>query len=209
MRILRYMELGGAVLAMLLLAGLVGSWRAARQEQAQLQAELKVTQQALQEANQRQKDRDVVLSRQLDKLSKQKASVNSPTQVLSALPDLLPLPVPLAVVQDASPGAQGEGTLGSKNSLPIVAPQPKVTLPVEDLKPLYDYAVECKACQLKLAASEADLKDERVKTVALGRERDNALREARGGSALRRIVRAAKWFAIGAAAGAVAAKLSR
>lgn len=197
------------MLALLLMAGLVGSWRAARQEQAQLQAELKVTEQALQEANQRQKDRDVVLSRQLDKLSKQKASVKSPTQVLSALPELLPLPVPLTVVPDATPATPREGTSASRNSLPIAAPQPKVTLPTEDLKPLYDFAVECKACQLKLAAAEADLKDERVKTVAVGRERDSALRAARGGSVLRRVVRAAKWFAIGAAAGAVAAKVSR
>jgi hypothetical protein len=41
---------------------------------------------------------------------------------------------------------------------------------------------------------------------ALTRERDDALRIARGGSLLRRIGRAAKWFLIGAAAGGIAAK---
>ena len=45
-----------------------------------------------------------------------------------------------------------------------------------------------------------------MKSQALGRERDDALRAAKGGSILRRIARAAKRFAIGAAAGAIAAK---
>jgi hypothetical protein len=40
-------------------------------------------------------------------------------------------------------------------------------------------------------------------------KRDDALRIARGGSISRRISRAAKWFAIGAAAGAVAPKAAR
>ena len=83
-----------------------------------------------------------------------------------------------------------------------------VRLPAEDLKPLYDFALECKACQDKLAAAQADLKDEKSKTLALSRERDDALRAARGGSVIQRVARAAKWFAIGAAAGAVAAKMA-
>ena len=53
----------------------------------------------------------------------------------------------------------------------------------------------------RLLAAQANLKDEQVKTQALGRERDDALKMAKGGSMTRRIMRAAKWFAIGAAAG--------
>jgi hypothetical protein len=45
-----------------------------------------------------------------------------------------------------------------------------------------------------------------LKTTSLTRERDDALRIARGCSILRRIGRATQWFLIGAAAGAVAAK---
>jgi hypothetical protein len=104
---------------------------------------------------------------------------------------------------------EGQGQPAGKNSLPIVAPEPKVLLPVEDLKPLYDFAVDCKSCQARLAVAQADLQDERTKTAALRRERDSALQVARGGSVVRRIVRAAKRFAIGAAAGAVAVKLAR
>jgi hypothetical protein len=81
-------------------------------------------------------------------------------------------------------------------------------IPAEDLKPLYDFALECKACQAKLTAAQSDLTDERTKTAALTHERDDALRLARGGNVWRRIGRVAKWFAIGAAAGAIAAKAS-
>jgi hypothetical protein len=84
-----------------------------------------------------------------------------------------------------------------------------IGLPAEDLKPLYDNALACKGCQAQLAAAQADLKDEKTKTATLGRERDDALRVARGGSVLRRVARAAKWFVIGAAAGALAVRCTR
>jgi hypothetical protein len=89
---------------------------------------------------------------------------------------------------------------------PTTEPQTNAAIPAEDLKPLYDFTIECKACQAKLAAAQGDLTDERQKTTSLTRERDDALRIARVGSVWRRIGHAAKWFLIGAAAGAVAAK---
>ena len=62
---------------------------------------------------------------------------------------------------------------------------------------------------MQLAAAQANLKDEQTKTQALSRERDTALKAARGGSLFRRVVRAAKWFVIGAARlASVAAKLA-
>ena len=36
-------------------------------------------------------------------------------------------------------------------------------LPAADLKPLYDFALDCKACQTKLAAAQSDLTDEKTK----------------------------------------------
>jgi hypothetical protein len=62
---------------------------------------------------------------------------------------------------------------------------------------LYDFTIDCKACQPKLTTAQAD---KRQKTIALTRERDDALLIARGGSILRRMTCAAKWFIIGAAA---------
>ena len=98
------------------------------------------------------------------------------------------------------------------NPLPKSPPNdasPAAVLPATDLKPLYDFALDCQACQAKLTASQADLADEKTKSAALTKERDAALQAAKGGSVLRRIARAAKWFALGAAAGAIAAKATR
>ncbi|MGB6833485.1 MAG: hypothetical protein WBE24_08495, partial [Candidatus Acidiferrum sp.] len=82
-------------------------------------------------------------------------------------------------------------------------------LPAADLKPLYDFAMDCKACQAKLATAQADLSDEKTENTALTKEKDAAVAAAKGGSVLHRILRAAKWFVLGAAAGAVAAKAAR
>jgi hypothetical protein len=82
----------------------------------------------------------------------------------------------------------------------------QAALPVADLKPLYDFAIDCKICQAKLAAAQADLTDEHAKTAVLTQERNEAVKAAKGGSLLRRIGRNAKWLALGAAAGALAAK---
>lgn len=82
----------------------------------------------------------------------------------------------------------------------------EAVIPSQDLKPLYDFALDCQACQARLAAAHSDLSDERAKTAALTGEKNAALRAAKGGSLWRRVSRAAKWFAIGAAAGAVAAR---
>jgi hypothetical protein len=57
--------------------------------------------------------------------------------------------------------------------------------------------------------AQANLKDEQGKTAAVGRERDSALQLARGGSVLKSVMRAAKWFAIGVGVGAVAVKVAR
>ena len=82
-------------------------------------------------------------------------------------------------------------------------------IPSADLKPLYDFALDCKACQSKLTAAQADLADEKTKTTTLTKERDAAVRTAKGGSTLQRAVRAAKWLLIGAAAGTLAARATR
>jgi len=121
------------------------------------------------------------------------ARIVTPAQIIHDLPNQLPLPS-LIVLQSAQASPDSP------------TPQTNAVIPAEDLKPLYDSAIDCKTCQAKVAAAQGDLADERNKTTALTRERDDALRIARGGSAWRRIGRAAKWFAIGAAAGAVAAK---
>jgi type II secretory pathway pseudopilin PulG len=211
-----WIKLGAVVIVAVLAASVFFAWRDARREQAALQAELKTTQQALAEATARQASRDAAVNDLVAGLKKKEAAVQKPAQVVAALPDVITLPAPITIDAEwpaSDPSASlraGDGPYTGKNAISDAdRVQPKVNFPAGDLKPLYDFALECKACQAKLAAAQGDLADEKVKSQALGRERDDALRAAKGGSVLRRIARAAKWFAIGAAAGAIAAKAAR
>jgi hypothetical protein len=195
-----WIQFGVAVVCVTLAVSVGVAWHTARLDAVRLQVELKASQAALAEASSRQEQRDASLKQVLAGIQKQKVAVRTPQEVVGALQDVLPLPTPLVIEAEPVKGESGKST--DESSL-------QLRLPAEDLKPLYDFSLDCKACKAQLAAAQADLKDERVKTEAVGRERDDALRVAKGGSVLRRVVRAAKWFAIGVAMGAAAAKLSR
>lgn len=212
---------------LILCVGLIQSWRADHRDRAQLAAELAATRQLLAAADARQHERDAQLTQTLAALAAEKRSVVTPAQIIRELPHELPLPAPITFQTDTassvgvtlgstaangSTAATGEASLAlTKNSAASVAttsqsnqkPPGGAIIPAEDLKPLYDFTLDCKACQAKLADAQGNLADEQRKTAALTQERDQALRIARGGSAWRRIGRAAKWFVIGAAAGAV------
>ena len=226
--ILRLIELA---VTFVLAASLFLAWRAERNDRAKLVTELAAAQQSLTQATDRQQSRDADLFHTLASLAAQKRSVQTPEQVLQALPQQIPLPQPLVrapvtepppyspTVNPANPGTAANSNLGhppNNNEAKPAAPepqlltpktsQPQAIIPTADLKPLYDFALDCKACQAKLAASQSDLADERAKTATLTKERDAAIRTAKGGSALQRAARAAKWLLIGAAAGTMAAR---
>ena len=224
-----WIRIGAAVVAVALGVSMLVAWRDARMQQASLQAELKSTQQALADATARQTSRDAALGTLLAQLKKSKAEVQNPEQVIAALPQVLPLPQAITLDGGTMAGSNGAGSAGESTAPGSGSKAPATVggryngkdaaggagnsasaeFPAADLKPLYDFAVDCKSCQAQLAAARGDLKDEQAKEQALGRERDDALRAAKGGSVLRRVARAAKWFAIGAAAGAIAAKAAR
>ena len=190
---MRWIRIAEVALVALLTIALFASWRADRRDRSQLESELAATKQLLSAADARQHDRDAQLAQTLATLAAEKRTIVTPAQIVRELPSQISLPSPIVL---QSPPA-------SPNS---PSPQTNAVIPAEDLKPLYDFTIDCKACQARLAAAQGDLTDERKKTTALTHERDDALRIARGGSAWRRIGRAAKWLLIGAAAGAAAAK---
>jgi type II secretory pathway pseudopilin PulG len=204
-----WIKVAAVVVVAVLAASVFVAWRDARKEQVALQAELMTTQQALAEATARQASRDAGVNDLVARLKKKEAAVQKPAQVVAALPDVITLPTPITIETAKTSPDQAAGTRQPSSATIPDGIEPRVNFPAADLKPLYDFAAEGKVCQVKLGAAEADLADEKVKSQALGRERDDALRAAKGGSVLRRIARAAKWFAIGAAAGAIAAKATR
>jgi type II secretory pathway pseudopilin PulG len=206
-------RLAALIVAAVLVVAVYQAWRGSRRDRAELAAELAATKQTLAASDARQQDRDSQLKEKLGALAAEKRTVRSPSQIIKELPNLIPLPTPL-VAAGGPPAGGSEGvTQGLASGNPAKGPSDagggptsQVQIPVEDLKPLYDFALDCKVCQAKLATAQGDLADERIKTVTLTQERDAALKIARGGSIWRRVGRAAKWFAIGAAAGAVAAR---
>src|SRR6266478_2002857 len=187
------------------------AWRADRRDRAQLASELVATKQLLAAADARQHDRDARLVETLTALAAQKRIVVTPAQIVRELPREIGLPAPI-VLQSADANSSIPNPMDKQptgNATPAHKAnqsESQAVIPAEDLKPLYDFTIDCKACQAKLIAAQADLTDEKIKTAALTKERDHAIQIARGGSPFRRIARAAKWFLIGAAAGAIAAK---
>jgi hypothetical protein len=208
-----WLKLATTLLVAILAVAIFEAWRAEHRETAQLEAELASTKQALAAADARQHDRDTQLTQTLSSLAAEKRAATTPTQILHDFPNVISLPTPLTLESDANSVAgavaksvNGKAMPGSGGSGTDTPKPQQLLIPAEDLKPLYDFGLDCKACQAKLAAAQGDLTDEKTKTVALTKERDDALKAAKGGSVLRRVTRAAKWFAIGAAAGAIAAK---
>jgi len=215
-----YLRLAEILAAAAIAAIAFATWRADRRDRAQLAADLATAQQALAQASTRQHDRDAQLLQTLAGLAAEKRAKTTAAQIIRKLPQQIPLPMPITLQPQKKNCSSGLpwsekgpvcGPEGLKSTQPSANPASntaptQVVIPAEDLKPLYNFTLDCKACQAKLAAAQADLIDERAKTAVLARERDEAVRAAKGGSLVRRIARNAKWLAIGAAAGAIAAK---
>jgi hypothetical protein len=231
-----WLRLAEILVPALLAITILVAWQADRRDRAQLANQLAAAQKTIAQASARQHDRDTLLNQTLAQIQAQKQAVLTPAQILKALPAALSLPAPITIQSQAqlttpapslapqhiatdatatveataraiAPTTKStESTRIPSTPTPKSGQAPDAILPAADLKPLYDFALDCKACQAKLAAAQSDLNDEKTKTAALTIERDAAVRSAKGGSALRRIVRAAKWFVLGAAAGAIAAK---
>ena len=83
---------------------------------------------------------------------------------------------------------------------------PAALIPAADLKPLYDFVQDCRACQAQLAVAKQNSADDAAKLASLTRERDAAITAAKGGTLWRRLRRNAAWLAAGAALGYAAAK---
>jgi hypothetical protein len=173
------------------------SWLAAHDAAIHLAATLKAQEEVLAQANERQRQRDASLSVALSQINAAKRRVKTPAQAVAELPQALPpLPKPIEL-QLPSPTPD------------LPEPPAIVTVPQVDLKPLYDHLQDCRACQASLTTTRDNLTDEHAKLTAVTAERDAAIRAAGGGGFWSRLRRNAKWFAIGAAIGAVATATHR
>ncbi len=188
-----------AAAALLALAFIADAWHSARHDSAQLAATVAAQNTAIQQASDREKQRNAQLAAALASIEEQKRSIHSPQQAARELPSVLPpLPLPVSIHEPAlSPLTPLADT-----------PPASISVPQADLMPLYSDLQDCRAAALESDALKKDLADENTRSASLIRERDAAIAAARGGTFWLRLKRSAKWFAIGVAAGAAAAAVA-
>lgn len=187
------------VAALVAVALLAEAWRSARRDSAQLKSTIASQNTAIQQAEAREKQRDTQLSSALDAIAAQERAVQTPQQAAQAIPQVLPdLPLPVSVQIPSLSTAKPNDT-----------PPAMISVPQSDLKPLYDELQDCRASADQVDTAKKDLTDEQARSTALTQERDAAIAAAKGGSFWVRLRRGAKWFLIGAAAGAAAAAIAR
>lgn len=188
------------VAAVIALALLADAWRSARHDSQQLASTLAVQNTAIQQAADREKQRDSQLATALSAIQSQKRSVQTPQQASQQLLSVLPsLPLPISIHDPDL----------SVPLPPNETPSTTLSVPQTDLVPLYDDLQDCRACTAESGALQKDLTDEKARSAALQHERDAAVAAVHGGTFFVRVKRAAKWFAIGLATGAVAAAIAR
>lgn len=195
-------EIAAAILGLVIVAILAGSWLGSREDQIRLNATLEAQKSIIAAADKRQEERADALKTALSEIEDLKKHVQTPAQVVQALPQVLPLPQPITLSLPAALAA------GAPPAAAGIQPGQSAVIPAADLKPLFDFAADCKECKQKLSVAVQDKADDAVKIKGLTRERDEAVAVAKGGTKWQRIKRAGKWFIIGAAAGTVAVKLS-
>jgi len=187
------------VAALIAVALLADAWRSARHDSQQLAATLAAQNTLIQQAGDREKQRDSQLADAFAAIQAQKRAVRTPQQAVQNLPTVLPdLPLPVSIH-------------GPDLAAPLPPADPAATIvsiPQPDLVPLYDGLQDCRACALQSDSLKKDLSDEKSRSASLQHERDAAIAAARGGTFFARLKRAAKWFAIGLATGAAVAAVA-
>jgi hypothetical protein len=226
----RTIEIIAFCVALLLAAMAAHAWLAAHDEQLRLTSTLAAQKQLLDAADSRERTRDSAVDATLAQVASLKRTTQTPAQILASLPKYLSLPQPITLAPPAAAASiaappksqQGSGDPNriavpsdqreprdATNQNPALPSAPAAQIPAADLKPLYDFVQDCRACQAQLAAAKQDKLDDAAKLAAMTTERDAAVTAAKGGTVWRRLRRNATWFAVGAAIGAAGYAASR
>jgi septal ring factor EnvC (AmiA/AmiB activator) len=193
---------GAMVLAVAAVAAIIlfRTWLESRDDHVRMAATMASQGTLIAAAERREQDRAHELADTLKQIADLKRSVQTPQQVIREIPQYLPpLPKPLEALPPETPvAATGKGATTGAGEVA------DMRVPAEDLKALFDFTQDCRACQAKLSAAQNDVQDERAKNDALQKERDAAVKAAKGGGFWLRTKRAVRWLAVGFAVGYVA-----
>lgn len=201
------------LLAAAAVAFLVHDWIAARRDAAHLKATLSTEKKVIDAASQRENQRNRDLQAALTQIEILRKQTKTPQQAAAELQKFLQLPVPIAPgLPSQFDTSSGENDVAPATPALPTKPQPKpqpsvpihnlAALPATDILPLYNYVQDCRECQLKLVAANANLSDQKKQIDALTRERDAALVSKQHGL-LRGAARNLIWVVLGVGAGAL------
>lgn len=202
---------GHAALASAAVAALGGAgmafsaWRGAHNAWIQAKETIRGQEQTIRDAKRsaaqiasEERQRDQAAAEQLAAMKKQVERLKTARQIADWLPKQLATPEPVKI----------EVPRKTKSH---PAPAAIATIPQPDLPALRDYVESCKECSVRLQAEQEDLagQQEQLRLAgerlsAVEKERDAALKAAKGGGFWHRLKNEFKWFAIGAGAGAAA-----
>jgi len=203
------LEISGILLAVFLAAMAFHTWLTEHDDHLRLPATIETQKQALAAADTRERDRAVTLKDTLAKIEALKGQAQTPAQILSELPQFLPLPQPSTFTSPQSvPRPARQGTAQSekpacagKNGCTPPAPRSATTSTANDSPGIESPALHDTS---QPARSPRRSTDNAARLKALTRERDAAVATGKGGTFWQRLHRNALWFVVGADAGAVA-----
>lgn len=159
-------------------------WMAAHDDLKQAQATIALNEQ-------QHKQEIVTLQNEMEVIKHDKATTRTPEQIISKLPTYIPLPAPIRL----SSGNAGNNSVPQPPDIRanlggIGQTDAGAIIPTASLGPLFNFATDCQACRLQHTADLAKIEE-------LTKERDAALKAAKGGSWIRRVVKGAKIFGVG------------
>lgn len=151
----------------------------------------------------KEKANEAQLAKSLDAFAQLKKTVQTPAQIVKALPQVLTLPVPVEQVTAA------EAVAADAEKLPDA---PKINdgdliIPQADLKTFYDAQVDCKASEATANSCAVTVADQKAVMAVKDTEITQLQTALKGGTKWQRMKSAGKWTAIGVAIGAVAAEV--
>ena len=206
----------------------VDDWLEERGAQHQFASALANEQKLIAESDAAKRQREDELKNLLNEIESLKAKTRTPSQVIKELPKYLPLPVPISVPLSQQGDCVGQAQCTAAAHLTAVLPDkgknstrsadfrygpshaPELTpssvrddasgakIPVQDLKPLFDFVQDCRACDAELDAAHKTAVDDSMKIKTLTSERDLAVR-AEKGSFWHGVRQDMIWFAFGMA----------
>ncbi len=161
------------------------AWHSSAEDRAQMQQTIEDQQKIIEASKATMKQTQATLEARLEEIRKQVAQIKTPEQAARAIPQVIPGVQPLIVqVPQQAPTAQSPepAKLAPSASGDSAEAGKTVTIPLEQMPTLYQFAQSCHECEVKLDAAQVDRKELVRQMQALEEQRNAAIKAAKGGS---------------------------